>query len=116
MFYCIKQLPCTKCAGVQGPKDHGSGKCQEACLRSLQALGVDYIDLYLIHWPGVQGLKPTDGRNQELRRQSWSDLEKLHEQGWYLAIVFDVPNIIVLDILESANIKKFFSECDVPSK
>lgn len=41
-----------------GPKDHGSGKCHEACLRSLQALGVESIDLYLIHWPGVQGLKP----------------------------------------------------------
>lgn len=64
-----------------GPKDHGSGKCHEACLRSLQALGVESIDLYLIHWPGVQGLKPNDERNKELRRQSWSDLEKLYEQG-----------------------------------
>jgi len=42
---------------------------------------VEFIDLYLIHWPGVQGLKPSDERNKEMRRQSWSDLEKLYEQG-----------------------------------
>jgi len=69
---------------VQGPKDHGSGKCHEACLRTIQALGLESIDLYLIHWPGVQGLKPNDERNRELRRQSWSDMEKLYEQGRYL--------------------------------
>jgi len=69
---------------VQGPKDHGNGKCREACLRTVQALGMDYIDLYLVHWPAAQGLKPSDERNRELRRQSWLDMEKLYEQGRYL--------------------------------
>jgi len=42
---------------------------------------MESVDLYLIHWPGVQGLKPNDERNPELRRQSWSDMERLYEQG-----------------------------------
>ena len=72
-------------SAVSAPKDQGSGKCREACLRSIEALGLEFIDLYLIHWPGAQGLKPGDQRNRELRQQSWSDVEKLYEQGRYLA-------------------------------
>ncbi|EUA02590.1 hypothetical protein I546_6111 [Mycobacterium kansasii 732] len=31
--------------------DHGFSKAQEACTASLERLGLDYVDLYLIHWP-----------------------------------------------------------------
>ncbi|WP_175611248.1 MULTISPECIES: aldo/keto reductase [unclassified Mycobacterium] len=31
--------------------DHGLMKAQEACNTSLERLGLDYVDLYLIHWP-----------------------------------------------------------------
>ena len=81
-------------ADVQGPKDHGSGKCREACLRTLHALGLEFLDLYLIHWPGVQGLKPTDERNRELRRQSWTDMEKLYEQGKCVSEASDVCQML----------------------
>ena len=64
-----------------GPKDQGATKCREAVLRSLQNLDLDYIDLYLIHWPGVQKVKPTDERNSILRRESWRDLELLCKEG-----------------------------------
>jgi len=56
---------------------------------------MESIDLYLIHWPGVQGLKPSDERNRELRQQSWSDLEKLYEQGTYLTLAFIAANIVL---------------------
>ncbi|KAK3592003.1 hypothetical protein CHS0354_031510 [Potamilus streckersoni] len=68
------------------PKDQGQGKCREACLKSLSNLQTDYLDLYLIHWPGVQGIKPDDPRNCQLRLQSWQDLEHLHKEGKIRAI------------------------------
>ena len=48
--------------------DHGYDAAQRACDASLKALGVAYLDLYLIHWP-VQGL----------RGESWRALTKLYE-------------------------------------
>lgn len=64
-----------------GPKDQGSGSCYDACLQSISRLQCDYLDLYLIHWPGAQGLKPDNSDNALRRSQSWKDLEKLHAEG-----------------------------------
>ncbi|OBI99679.1 2,5-didehydrogluconate reductase A [Mycobacterium alsense] len=32
-------------------EDHGFSRAQAACTESLERLGLDYVDLYLIHWP-----------------------------------------------------------------
>ncbi len=43
-----------------------------ACEKSLQRLGLDHIDLYLIHWP-----VPTEGRAFD----TWRAFERIHEEG-----------------------------------
>lgn len=51
--------------------DHGYQRVIDAFKKSLDHLQLDYIDLYLIHWP-----VPT------LRMKSWKALEKLYADGY----------------------------------
>jgi methylglyoxal/glyoxal reductase len=55
--------------------DHGYENTLKACEESLRTLKMDYIDLYLIHWP-VTGL----------RGKTWEAFIKLYEQGKVRAI------------------------------
>jgi diketogulonate reductase-like aldo/keto reductase len=53
--------------------EHGFDSSQRAFRASLQRLGFDYVDLYLIHWPRAPS--PAD------RLASWRGLVKLQEEG-----------------------------------
>jgi diketogulonate reductase-like aldo/keto reductase len=62
----------------------GEGVAYEAVLRSLDELGMDYVDAYLVHWPGASGVKTEDPRNKELRMGSYRDLQKAAQEGrWW---------------------------------
>ncbi|CAO3572737.1 unnamed protein product [Mortierella alpina] len=60
------------------PKDQGYDACYKAVLDSLKNLQMDYIDLYLIHWPGTAKLKLPDPQNATNRMESWHALEDLY--------------------------------------
>lgn len=87
------------------PKDQGE-KAMEGALQSLSQLDLSYIDLYLIHWPGTQGLVVNDQRNPGNRAQSWAALEELHSQGKLKAI--GVSNYT------PAHMKQLMQSCKVP--
>ncbi|HEX8441820.1 aldo/keto reductase [Archangium sp.] len=55
--------------------DQGYDSTLRACDRSLEALGLEYVDLYLVHWP-------VPGR----RLESWRAMEKLLADGKCRAI------------------------------
>uniref|UniRef100_A0A3Q4BH21 NADP-dependent oxidoreductase domain-containing protein n=1 Tax=Mola mola TaxID=94237 RepID=A0A3Q4BH21_MOLML len=87
-----------------GPKDQGE-RAMEGALHSLSQLDLDYIDLYLIHWPGTQGLVVSDKRNPGNRAQSWATLEKLHAQGKLKAIgVSNYTPAQMRDLMQSCKV------------
>jgi len=58
-----------------GNRDHGDEVARRAFERSLTALGLDHVDLYLVHWPVAGG-----------RAGSWRALERIYEDGGARAI------------------------------
>ncbi len=79
--------------------DHGFRAAQDACRASIERLGTDYVDAYLIHWPaGDPG--------QYLH--SWGGMLKLREDGLAKSIgvcnfsAEDLSNVIELSYVAPA--------------
>jgi len=71
---------------------------------SLQRLGLDYVDLYLIHWPADFRSDDLE-TNRKRRKDSWRALEELHKNGTAKSI--GVSNFTVRhleELLQYANI------------
>lgn len=62
-----------------------------ACRESLKLLALDYLDLYLIHWP-VQG--------PELAAETWRAMEKIYQDG--LAKSIGVSNFSIAQLKDLA--------------
>lgn len=73
--------------------DHGFRAAQDACRASLERLGTDYVDAYLIHWPGG---------DPGTYMHSWGGMLKLREDGLAKSIgvcnfsAEDLSNVIEL--------------------
>ncbi|CAH0578181.1 unnamed protein product [Chrysodeixis includens] len=64
------------------PADHGSPDAvKKAYNQSLHNLGIDYADLYLIHFPKAPKYTNDDKRNTELRHSTWSGMVELYDNG-----------------------------------
>jgi methylglyoxal/glyoxal reductase len=74
--------------------DHGYEKTLRAFDKSLKALNLDFIDLYLIHWPVP-----------DKRKDSWKGLQKLYQEGRCRSI--GVSNYLI------RHLEELLSETDV---
>jgi 2,5-diketo-D-gluconate reductase A len=80
-------------------EDQGFQRSQDACTASIERLGLDYVDLYLIHWPGGDPGKYVD---------SWGGLMKRKEDGFTRSIgvsnfhAEDLSNVIDLSFFTPA--------------
>ncbi len=70
---------------------HGSGDVIRSCKKSLKDLGIEYLDLYLVHWPFRNFHPPgcdkssrsPDAKpyNHENYMETWSQMEQLQREG-----------------------------------
>ncbi|GFG42694.1 aldo/keto reductase [Streptococcus canis] len=69
---------------------HSYEGAKEALAASLRRLGLDYVDLYLIHWPNPKALRDTW---KEANAQAWQYMEEAVEAG--LIKTIGVSNFMV---------------------
>lgn len=72
---------------------------------SLKNLQVDYLDMMLLHWPGVYGLSNRSKDVIKYRHNAWKALSKFKEQGLIRSI--GVSNFL------SRHLEELKKECDV---
>jgi diketogulonate reductase-like aldo/keto reductase len=86
-----------------GPSQMGS--VEDAYLgvkRSVEAMGMEWIDNYLLHWPGLGGLKPPDERHITARIDAWRGLERACAEGLVKRIGVSNFEVRHLEELEAA--------------
>ena len=67
----------------QWTNERGFENTVAAAERALKTLGVDYLDLYLVHWPAVEKLSPDWAA---INAETWRGFEKLYKDGKVRAI------------------------------
>ncbi|WP_462410408.1 aldo/keto reductase [Neobacillus sp. Marseille-QA0830] len=82
--------------------DQGYESALKAFDQSLNKLGLDYLDLYLIHWPGIDKYKET-----------WKAFEKLYKEGRVRAIGVSNFQIHHLeDLIRSSEVKPMVNQVE----
>lgn len=95
--------------------DHGYETALKAFDGSMKRLGIDYCDLYLIHWPNPAAMRDCW---QQKNAESWKAMEKLYEEGRIRAIGISnfMPHHIDA-LLKTANIMPMVNQiCVNPAR
>ncbi|KFM62679.1 putative oxidoreductase, partial [Stegodyphus mimosarum] len=82
--------------------DYGSSSTKKAFQGSLKRLGVDYLDLFMLHWP----LCPSSCINRaKTLEDTWRELELLYDEGLCRAIGVSNYDIAELEkLLDTASV------------
>ncbi|GIL56485.1 hypothetical protein Vafri_11842 [Volvox africanus] len=68
------------------PYEQGAGRARTAVEAIMERIGVQYLDLVLVHWPGVSRVAPDSPLNAQMRWETWQELERLYSEGRVRAI------------------------------
>jgi diketogulonate reductase-like aldo/keto reductase len=88
--------------------DHGYEPALRAFETSMKKLGLDYLDLYLIHWPNP---KPFRDHWEEVNAETWRAFEELYENEKIRAIGISNFRAHHIDaLLKSARVKPMVNQ------
>ena len=59
--------------------EQGYKEAIESCNNMLKKLNCGYLDLLIIHWPGVSKYDSSSEKNREVRRETWKALIQLNK-------------------------------------
>lgn len=63
------------------PWEQGYDQTIKACDKILKGLKTTYLDLLIIHWPGVKNVEPNSKDNSTIRVKTWEALVELQKKG-----------------------------------
>jgi len=88
----------------------GYEKTKEAFYTSLEKLGLDYLDLYLIHWPNPLAFRD---KMEEMNAETWRAMEDLYMEGKIKAIGVSNFKIHHLEsLMRNARIKPMVNQIE----
>ena len=86
------------------PGDFGYDSALAAFDASLAKLGLDYVDLYLMHWPG---------HSAQDRQDSWRALERIYEEGRVKAIGVSNYGVEHLEEMAGASVQPAVNQIEL---
>lgn len=92
--------------------DRGYESTKAAFQTTLDRLGLDYLDLYLIHWPANE--KQFGAQAAEINAETWRAFEDLYKEGKVRAI--GLSNFMphhVAKLMETATIKPMVDQIEI---
>lgn len=85
--------------------DQGYDKTKQAFAKTCSDLGVDYLDLYLIHWPAHES---------EVTQGTWKAMEELYREGKIKAIgVCNFMKQHLIELMAFAEIKPMVNQVEL---
>lgn len=88
-----------------GAKNLGYQKAKDELNGSLKKMNLDYIDLYLIHWPS---------HNPELNKETWRAFEELYFEGKVKAVgVSNFQKHHLMELLKFAEVKPCVNQVEL---
>lgn len=90
--------------------ERGYQKTIQAVETSLKNMGLDYLDLYLIHWPCVEKCSPNW---KEINADTWRGFERMYKDGKIRAIgVSNFEKKHIDALLETAEIRPMVNQIE----